>query len=74
MIGEDGIAIVGEGGGRRNVVNDRVNAFMLALRRRANPRDLAFPEDRALADGGVRAENIRKVSEACAAMIDVQPC
>lgn len=70
MLGDED-AEIGKSAGRDNPVNEYVNSFLLAVREKAAPEDLAYPEDEELADNGKRMENIRKASRACTDLIKV---
>ena len=52
--------------------SSKQNKFMAALVNKANPRNLDFPKDKAIADGGVRKSNIRKLNNACRQLITVK--
>ena len=49
-----------------------MNEFMQTLRDRADPLDMEYPRDEAMADGGMRMKNIRKAEKVCAQMITVR--
>lgn len=71
-LGENGASVGNTG--KNLPQNARVNAFMQEMRDKADPLDMDYPRDAALADGGKRMENINKASRVCTSMITVKNC